>query len=379
LTFALLLASMLLARSFRNLSRISLGMDPEHVFIVTTDLEGEGLGPRQVADFYDQARERVTGIPGVRHAAVAVEIPFGRYRSTPIGLPGRGGTADFAPDLNVEWNAVSADFFSTLGTRLLRGRPIEASDDTPGAARVAVLGVTAANTFWPGQDPLGRCVEVGAGAPCSTVIGVVEDARTFGLDSLAPTLQVFVPLAQQDGDDGSRALLLQSEPTETLAGDVRRTLASILPNVPYVDVGSIAEALAPQTRPWRVGVSLFSLFAVIALGLAATGTFAAVHHAVLTRRHEHGVRMALGAAPDAIAREVIARGLFPVVCGLAVGAALAVVGGLALRSALFQVPPLDAMSWAFATATVLISAFLAALVPGLRAGRLDPARALRAD
>ncbi len=380
-TFSLLTLTVLLVRSFDRVRHVDLGMDTDHVAVVTVDLAAEGYSASRIDRFYADALARVRTIPQVDRATVAAAIPFQTVLGTAIAVPGRGDVAAFAPGAAEEVNAVADDYFATFGTAIVRGRPLLASDNSSAAAPVVVVNEAAARRFWGSEPPLGRCIQVGDGArPCATVVGVSEDAKSFGLRSAPGTLQVFVPLAQAPASMTGRALFVRSTQAtvSALATSLRNELSSVDSALPFVDVKALAVLLDPQLRPWEMGAELFALFGVVALLLATVAAFGAVAATVASRSRELGIRMALGATPRALVRMTVLGGLRPVIVGLAVGVLVSAVAARFVGSLLFETPAYDPAAWLAPAGILLTSALAACLVAARRARTCDPA-ALQSD
>lgn len=242
-----------------------------------------------------------------------------------------------------------------------------------------------ARLAWPGTEgsPIGRCLQFhspdGGETRCTRVIGVCETARRQGIEEEA-TAQLYVPLEQSPGFLRTGAFLVRrAEGTADLGPAIRRQLQAVRPDLPYVRVRSLAEMLAPQLHAWTMGARLFGLFGAMAFLLSALGTYAVVAFTVVERTREVGLRMALGADRPDVLRLVIRRGLTLGAIGVTAGLALVIAGGRYLEPLLYDVGPGDPWTLALATVTCTLAAGLASLLPALRATRVAPAIALRAD
>jgi ABC-type antimicrobial peptide transport system permease subunit len=237
-----------------------------------------------------------------------------------------------------------------------------------------------AKRVWRGQDPLGRCVKVGGDTmPCSEVIGVARDVIANNVRE-ASSMQYYVPFAQDQVASTTRSLFARTrgEPAAVVE-TVRRELVRVAPSARYVDVQIMQMNIEPQVRPWRLGASMFSVFGALALLLAAVGLYSVIAYGVTQRTHELGVRVALGARTADVLRLVVGEGLRVAVAGVSVGAVVALWAGRWLAPLLFNVSPRDPSVFAAVTAALLVVALAASLLPALRATRVDPATALRAD
>jgi predicted permease len=328
---------------------------------------------------YDDALDAVRRLPGVAGASVSIGTPFYSSFGVDLKVPGM----DSIPSLEGGGPyvaAVSPDFFRTIGTRVVRGRGFTAADGANGE-RVAVVSATMARLLWPGRDPLGNCLLVD-GAPCSRVVGVVEDAHRYELKE-KPAMQYYLPLGQEKGIGGRMLLvrLADASPAGVLAATerVRRELERRNPDLVYVEVKTLQQSLDPQVRPWKLGATMFTAFGALALLVAAIGLFSVTAYGVIQRRRELGVRVALGAQSGDILRLVLGEGVRTALAGTLLGAAVALAGARLVTPLLFDTSPRDPAVYATVAAALLLAAVLATLAPSWRASRTDPALALRAD
>ncbi len=378
LTLALLAASGGFARSLYNVLHLHLGLDAARVLVVTMDLESAGYTPLQIDAIFQGAASRVKALPQVERVALGATVPFESSTTIKIAVPGM----DQMPELDTGGpyiNGVSGDFFAATGTRLLKGRPFEA-EDRAGAAPVTIINQTMAGLLWPGGEALGRCVKIGGvKAACSQVVGVVEDARRSELQE-GPTLQYYVPLSQAPQSLSARALFVRTRSdADALLGPVRRQVQGLMPDLPFVEVRSLAELLAPQVRPWRMGASVLGLFGLLALLLALVGLYGVVAHSMVRRTYELAVRMALGAQQRDLLWLALRQGVGMGSLGAVAGVVLTLAVSRFLQPLLFQVSASDPTVLGGAAILVVSLALLASLIPGRRVSRVAPARALRAD
>lgn len=376
LTFVLAVGAGLFLASFRKAASLDLGLDVDRVLLATVDSDSAGLAPARQIGIYEAALERVANLPGVERVSLAAQVPFQSSFGAEITVPGR--ELPVSPEGGPYLNAVSEGFFQTLGTRLLQGRSFTA-EDRRGAPPVVMINASFARLVWPDRAPLGQCVKFDkeTGAPCATVVGVVEDARRSRLRENA-ALQVYVPLSQAPSSQPARALFAR------FSGDPGILIASVRNAFPkggatpvFVDVRPLAELLEPQLRPWRTGSTLFALFGFLALGLAGVGIHASLSQAVAQKRREIGIRVALGAGRGRVLRLIGGQTVGVAVTGLAVGWSLALFGGRFLQPLLFEVKAGSLEVLVGATGMILAMAVLAGWLPGRRALRVDPASSLR--
>jgi predicted permease len=397
LSVMLLIGAGLFVRSFWNVRTMDLGFDANALVAVAVPwVELEELpdslrtpeGLRRYAAF-EELRTRVSALNGVQSASLARWSPL--YSTIRHQLRATGW--DSLPQLpggGPYLSAVSAQHFATLGTRVLRGR-VFGSADIATSEPVAIINQTMARTLWPARDPLGQCLYIGGGrGPCFRVVGVVEDTHRFELREAA-AMQYYVPLGQElpvrgrwrlykdRGTEGPTLLLRVNDLSSDLAASIRRAVGEIMPNGGYIDIIPLQQALEPQMQPWRLGASLFALFGLLALLIAAVGLYSVIAYMVASRRNELGMRRALGAHSRDLLKLVVGRGSALALAGIAVGGGLAwLLVGL-LQPLLFEATPRDPLVFGATIGTLLLVALLASIGPGLRATRIDPATVLRTE
>ena len=275
---------------------------------------------------------------------------------------------------------VSTEYFATLGTRIVRGRAFNESDRA-GAPPVAILSETIARALFGDRDALGQCVRVGPRtAPCTTVVGIAEDARRQSLEEPDPVLQYYLPLAQRTGPGSAPVLFVRvHNDVPALARTLRQEFGALGANAPYVRVQILRQLLDPQIQPWRLGASLFASFGLLALVIAAVGLYSVLAYEAARRRPEFGVRMALGAHGADIIRLVLSQGAALTVTGVAVGLGVAALGARFLQPLLFETSAFDPVIYGSVVAVLLCAAIAASVPAALRARRVDPNSALRAE
>jgi predicted permease len=266
-------------------------------------------------------------------------------------------------------------YLTAMGIPVVRGRDIGARD-ADGAGRVVLVNETLARELWPGQDPLGRRVifESGVSAP---VVGVVRDIRQDGLDSPSKP-EFYVSSLQAGFHPGALAIHTAVDPL-SIAAAVRQAVWSVDPEQPVIDVLSMEQILDKEVSRRRVQGFLLTVFAGLALLLAAVGLYGVLAYSVGERQHEFGIRLALGASPASLLRGVVVRGLALTAGGLAAGLVAAIALSRLIATFLFGVTATDPVTYAAGGAVLLLTSALASYVPGRRATRVDPACALRQE
>jgi len=270
---------------------------------------------------------------------------------------------------------VSPGYFETMGTPIIRGRQITDADRA-GAQPVAIVSQATARRIWPSEDPLGKCVKLDATGPCRVIVGIAGDIR--GSFEEGPGRHVYLSSAQESAPD-SRLFIRTRGDAARQTEAVRRALQQVVPGFAYVSTRTLDGIVAPQMRSWRLGATMFTIFGLLALVVAAIGLYSVVAYDVSQRTRELGVRVALGASAGAVLRLVVGEGVRVVIIGLAVGAAVALALASRVSPLLYQVSAKDPVTYAGVVGILLVVAIVASLAPALRAARVDPNVALRAD
>jgi len=386
LATVLVLGAGLLLKSFWTLLEVDPGFEPRGVLTFQIELPAASYPePRRVAAVYDELVERLGRVPGVSSAAAMTGLPPQRRvnaNDTDFeGVPEEEG----GPPHNVDYyQFVTPGYFETLEIPLVAGRffaPGDAADGPP----VVVVNQTLARTFWPDDNPLGKRLRRGwwdDDEPWFTVVGVVGDVKQGGMDQEVGTELYFlhrqVPAFEPAGAPRTMNLVLRTagDPL-ALADDAHRVVHELDPALPVAGVASLDRVVAGSVSRPRLMTFLVGVFGLLALALAAVGTYGVLSYGVEQRRHEVGVRLALGEARSSILGLVVGQGMRPVVGGLIAGVALAVALRRVLASLLYGVAPTDPLTFAVVIAVLVAVALAACLVPGRRATRVDPLVALR--
>jgi predicted permease len=382
----------LFARSLSTVRDLDLGLEPDRVLTMRvrwaepaspagmfTD-EGRAAERSRRVNYYAEALERVRDMPGVTHAAVAIGTPFHSSFTMDLRVSGHD-TIPFMAAGGPYVSAVTAGFFETGGLDILEGRSFTTADRA-GSEPVAIVNRTMADRLWPG-GALDQCVyliEDMPDAPCSRIVGVVEDARRFGLREL-PAMQYYIPNGQERGMGGELLLIRPAGPTNDpgFVESLRTALLDLDPGLSFIETATLQEEVDPQVRPWKLGATLFSLFGGLALLIASIGLYSVIAYMVADRTHEVGVRKALGADAVAVLLLIVRQGLQVVLIGLLFGAALALVAGRFIEPALFETSARDPLVFAGVAGVTIACALAASIVPALRAGRVDPVVALKTE
>ena len=379
----LLVVAGLFAGSLWRAESVDLGIEPERVLAVGARwprdprAEPEVRRARERA-FYARALELARRHPGVESAAIAVGTPFHSWFSVPLRVPGWEELPRL-PGGGPNVHAVTVGYLDTVGLRLLRGRDFTA-DDRAGSEPVAMVNQTMAETLWRRGEALGACLHVGEAigstAPCSRVVGVVQDAHRESLEE-PPAMQYYVPLGQEVGFGGSRLLVRPRGEPAALAEPLRQALLPLDAGLLWLQAEPLDAALEPELRPLRLGAVLIGVLGLLALLVAALGLYSLVAHSVASRARELAVHVALGARRGAIVALVLRGGLGLAALGLLVGILVSLVTGPRLGGLLFHTSPRDPLVYLAVVVTLLAAATTACLPPARRALRIQPARVLR--
>jgi predicted permease len=377
LALVLLSATGLLLRSLARVDGIEVGFDPGQLFSVQVTLPPAahpGLAAQNA--FFEELVGQVRALPGVSAAALVEYPPGGGAPHTRAVAEGQEAIPSERQML-VHRALVSEGYFQALGVRLLRGRDFDPRTP-PDAPLTAVINRSFERQCFPGQDALGKRIRLRTGA-LAEVIGVVEDTQQNALEQ-AKEPMIFLPRRQAGADlsppNFMHLLVRTSLPGAGLTQALRRLVDRLDPAQPMADVTPVAQLFASATARRTLTARLFGAFSALALALGVLGVYAVASHAVIERRREIAVRMALGATERRVVLEVLGLAARWIVPGLLIGVPGALLVGRALASELFEAQPADALQIALASLIMTIVGFVAALLPARRAAREHPAPSL---
>ena len=378
----LLIGSGLLLRSFSRLQEVSAGFRPDHLLVADLPLSQNAYAkPEQRFQFFDRVIDRASALPGVRSVGAASFLP----------VSGGGGLINFNIEgrppktphdyLAAGYRTITPQYMETLNVPLLQGRNI-ATGDTEKAPAVVVINGTMAHTYFPGENPLGKRMQIGAtpdkDVPYMEIVGVVGDVHQ-GLDS-DPTAEMYLPYKQADAllpvFQLSIVLRTAGEP-HAQAAALRSALGEIDPNQPLVKIRTMDENMAasvtePRFRTWLIGI-----FAGLALVLAAVGIYGVMSYSVTQRTNEIGIRVTLGAQANDVFRIVVGEGMRLALLGVAVGVVAALISTRVLRTFLYGISAVDPVTFVATALLLTMVAVAASYFPARRATRVDPMVALR--
>lgn len=374
----------LLLRSFWRVEHVDPGFQPEQM--LTTYLRTNYYSP-EGRPFWRDVLAEVSALPGVNSAALADCTPGKGASTATLVFSDRANDPEHAPPTQGCW--ISADFFRTSGTPLLHGRLFAESDDADSPA-VVIVNAEAARLYWPGENPIGKRIGVNYTGPgrvskgpprMREVVGVVEAIKQGALDT-ATKPAVYMPYLQDETSHDMATMNLfvrSSTDTRGLADSVRARIHAVRPDQPVEDLQPLTDLMAQSLAPRRYSLSLLGAFAGLSVLLSALGIFGVVSYTTLQRTREFGVRMALGATRRSVMSQVLRQGLALTLTGAALGAAGAVWATSVLTRILFEVSPLDPISFLAAIGLLALISLLACVLPAWKASRLSPIQALRVE
>jgi len=368
----LLVCTGLFVRTLQNLRSVDPGFNSRHVVNLRMDLSLRNLPAGAGLAFYDQLRDQVGRVAGVKAAALTLTVPLARVAGeTRIGSLRPLGPVP-RPPTAMEYDVVSPGFFATLGVGLVRGRDFSAADGK-GAPAVAILDELAARAFWPGRDPVGERVATADGT-VREVVGVVRRIRFSELPT-APNPYFYLPLAQHYEPAMALQVRTTGDPLR-VAEPVRAILRKLDPNL-GVQVSRFGDEVEETLAQPRLFSWLFGSFSLTALLVTAIGLYGTLSFAVSRRTRELGIRMALGARASEIVAMVLRRGLALTLVGLVLGVLAAVWATSLFSSLLFGVTPTDPAVFVAVALLLGLVGLAASSVPAYRATRVDPMSIIR--
>jgi predicted permease len=378
LSMAALAAAGAFLRVNAGLAAIDRGLrEPAQVLVVSTDLEQAGYNS---PEWRVQATERLLGkvraLTGVDSAAFATFVPLGftGYSAVTVSVPGYTPRAD--EDMAVLSNRVSGDYFRTLGIPIREGRPID-DRDVAGAAPALIVNEAFARRFMSEASVIGR--EILVGSERAIVVGIAADGK-YQFDALDKPSPPHVYLAYAQHSRAFVTLHVRTVgPPQGSIADLRHTFAAINPALPLNSPTTLDDYTSLPLFPVRLGTTVLALLGGVALLLAAAGLYGVLAYRVSQRRREIAVRVAIGASPRAVVRLVLGDATWQVVAGVSIGTLLGLMATRVISGRLQRIVAVDPAVLALAAGVLTTVALLAAVVPALRAARVDPSIALRSE
>jgi predicted permease len=392
LALVLLASAALLIRTFVGLSRADPGIDPRHVLTMQTSLAGgRYASTAKENDFTVRALRRIENIPGVEAAATSIVLPTDTEIDLPINIAGKPPKRGDLYNGDEQWRSVTPHYLAVFKIPLLRGRFVQETD-TGAAAKIMVINQAMAKKYWPNENPIGQVITIGKGLGPQfddqprQIVGIVGDVRETGLSDTNVGV-MYLPQSQQP--EGLTQLANSVLPLSwsvrsrltrnSLSALVLREIQAIDGQMPIARVRSMEQILSESTSRQNFNMLLLSIFAGIALVLAAIGIYGLMSYAVEQQMQEFGIRMALGADSPALVRLILKQGMTPALLG--VGAGLVIAFGVTrlLGSLLYGVKPTDPASFVVVALTLTMVALAATYLPARRAAGVDPVIALRQE
>ncbi|HEX4440636.1 MAG TPA: ABC transporter permease [Thermoanaerobaculia bacterium] len=377
LALMLMVGAGLLVRSLSRLRTVDPGFEPRGLLNMSLSIPDQRYDtPEKRAAFYDRLLQRVRALPGVDKAGAINTLPLTDGGSTqPIVIDGRpAGQLSEQPEVAVRVMTTGA--IGALKFRLLRGRDFREAD-TQTSPPVVLVSESFAKRFWPGVDPIGHRVELTFRPGVSReVIGVVADVKLRGLDKALGAEALYVPHAQNPNSYMSVVVRTETPP-QSLASAVTRALHEVDPEQPIMEIRTMEQHMGESLAHQNFSMRLLSVFAGLALVLAAVGIYSVLAYGVRRRKREIAIRMALGADRGDVLRLIVGQGMRPAGLGLAIGAGGALALGSVLRSLVFGVSARDPLTFGAVAALLAGVALAACALPALRATLVEPSEALQ--
>jgi predicted permease len=383
LAIMLLISAGLLVRSFVSLLQTDPGFRQEHVLTMTVPLPLRAYAHgNDVRNFYQELLRTTSALSGVSAVGLSTDLPLNAEERDGVEIEGVDAAKNGLPEITQSW--IMGDYFGAMGISLKRGRMFGA-DERAGKPAVVIISETAARTYWPNEDPIGKRMRF-SGPNWSTVIGVAGDVKDAAMQNPAgphtytPYLQVSNDTLEMPTWDELRTLHVavrtQADPA-AMTPAVRGTIASLDPQLAVADIktmeANVQESLAPQ----RFNLSLLGLFAALAVFLAAVGVYGVLSYSVTQRTREIGVRVALGAQRGSILAMTIREGMKVTFVGAAIGLVGALLLTRLMAGLLYGVTARDPLTFVGVIAVMSLVSLAACVIPARRATRVDPLVALR--
>ncbi|MCG6957134.1 MAG: ABC transporter permease [Gemmatimonadetes bacterium] len=389
LSVVLLVGAGLFVRSVSAVHHLDLGLDVDRLVTARLEFETRAMKtqageeqsfgsqghPEEENQVYQEALERLRSVPGVEDVA-GTSSPFQWAFATELkvqgldSLPRLAGGGPYFMD-------VTPGYLKTVGLMVTQGRDFTPADG-PGGARIALVNETMARTVWPDQDALGQCLLIEKEQECTTVVGVAEDASRGDIDG-DPFMMYYLPLGQHEGRNINALYIRTGEDPGKLSATVAPILRGLDTRIRYATVAPLRDSIDPQARSWTLGATMFTVFGLLALVVAAIGLYGVLAFDVAQRTRELGIRTALGAARGRLLRNVMWDGFRLAVAGVVLGLAISLLAAPFARDLLFHVSPRDPDVFVVVAVALILVALVASLIPGFRATRVDPAVALRTE
>jgi putative ABC transport system permease protein len=380
LAVVLLIGAGLLFRSFMSLQSVDPGFYTEKLLTMEFNLPVDPYReiPRRTV-FFQRVLEQVQSLPGTEAVALTTDLPFGTG-SIDHNLAFEGRPVEPGTEPEIGYRGISPNYFEVMNIPLLEGRGFT-NQDREGTLPVAIINRQMARQYYPDRSPLGQRIRWARRETIRwiTIVGVVEDVRSAGLDA-DDAHAVYAPFMQEQSwwrTWMSVVVRTSTSDPMTLASAIKSEIADIDPNLPVANMLPMTQLIADSSKDRRFHLLLLTSFAAIALALAAVGIYGVLSYAVAQRNNEFGIRMAMGAKTGDILGMVIRQGMLLTAVGLVIGIALAFAVTRVMVSLLFEVSPTDPITFAGVALILSLVALAASFFPARHATRVDPLEALR--
>jgi len=370
LSLTLLIGSGLLVKSFLRLMEVDPGFDANHLLVFNVGLPSTA-SPDQQNNFYKEVVNRLAAIPGVESAGAVSRLPLAGGNSTrSFSLP--GSKTDYDADIRVS----TPSYFQTMHIPLLRGRGLK-EQDIAGAPIVAVVNQALADRVFPGQDPVGRYIEnFGPTMDKIQIVGVVGNVHHVGL-SAAPRSEVYLTFGQSHWPQVFMVVRSKTSDPLTLTSAAQSAVWGVNRDVPLANIRTMQDVIANSVLRRKFAMQLLTMFAGLAMLLAAIGLYGVMSYTVSQRTHEIGIRMALGAGKPDVLKLIVGQGMGLVAAGVVIGLVASIILTRLMSGLLFSVSARDPLVFGTFAALLALVALVANYVPAHRATKVDPMVALR--
>lgn len=355
----------LFVRSVQKSQTVDLGFDPARVLTAKIDLRDRPLTPPRRAELYRHLADRIAQLPGVNNVAVSDTFPLGNTRTQIV-------TAGNLPPMEIASSSVDANYFETMGIRLVRGRAF-----LPAEQNTVIVNQAMAKRFWPNQEAIGKTILLRRGAPRRVVVGVATDGKYWSLSEPARPF-LYLPFDRVDAPN-LYLVVRTAPPPETMIASVREAMQKVDADLPVSIVHTANDQIERWLDPAIEGARLLSVLGTLALAMALIGVYGLLAHLVAQRTPEIAVRMALGATRRAVLTLVFRQSALLLLAGVVLGIAGASATTHLFASLISGVTATDLVTLAAVSILMIVAGIVATLIPAYRAIRIQPAQALRAE
>jgi predicted permease len=376
LSIVLLVGAGLFVRTMQAGLHTDLGFDAASLAAVRVNPSLGGYKGAELENYYREAVDRASHIPGVTGVALSTHVPLASLNPLPFVAGEKAAAQSASPDDQVSagWVYISSNYFDVLQVPVVAGRAFT-PDDTLHAFSTAIINQAAAHALFPDGHPVGRQM-VHAGSMHFTIVGVVRDTKyTSVQDQHVP--MIYTPITPDFSDD-VHIIVRSARPSVALA-ELRRVVAAVPPRPPIREARLVAAQIDAALQPQRFGATLLGVYSLLGMLIASVGVYGLVAYIVAQQRREIGIRIALGAQPAQIVELVTSRIAITVVLGVVVGLVVALFASRALAGFLYGVTPTDGPTFVAASVAMIVASLAACVLPARRALRMDAALAMRAE